>query len=158
MCDYELSLRNAAKQVWNGAAVKGCWFHYVQAIRRRIVATKSLSILIQKNKFAFNVMQMFFKLPLLPLKYMEKGYYSIMEYQKAHNLFEQFSFFNKYFTKTWKNKYSFSSLSVSNEVHRTNNFIESYNAKIKKIIFRNPSIYSFLSKKHYFTYILIITI
>lgn len=146
ICDYEFPLRNAAKRVWSNVKIIGCWFHYVQAIRRKMLGIKSLSTLIKKNKLALNVMQMFFKLPLLPLKHMEKGYLYIIGYQKVHKIQKEFRVFNKYFHSTWVNKFSFSAISVSDEIHRTNNFVESYNSKIKKVIMKNPSIYSFLSK------------
>lgn len=144
VADYEFSLRKAAKQVWCKAKIIGCWFHYVQAIRRKIWGKKSLANVVRKNKFASNIMQMFFKLPLLPLKHIEKGYEYILAYEEFHGIQNNYLLFNKYYHKTWVNKFSFSAISVSDEIHRTNNFVESYNCKIKKVIKKNPSIYSFL--------------
>ena len=146
MCDYEMSMRKAAKEVWTNVQVKGCWFHYIQAIRRKIISLRHLSRFIKINQFAYSTMQMFLHLPLLPIEKIENGFNAIVEFQLFHDLSQHFDEFNKYFANTWKNKFSFSSLCISNEIHKTNNYIESYNAKIKRIIQRNPSMYNFLSK------------
>ena len=36
MLDYELGLRNSLKKVWPNIRLTGCWFHYTQAIWRKV--------------------------------------------------------------------------------------------------------------------------
>jgi hypothetical protein len=150
MSDYEMSMRKAVRKVWTKSVLKGCYFHYLQAVRKRIKSSKYLTKLIQKNKLAYNVMMLFHKLPLLPFNHINNGYEAIIQYQKFNGLLNSFENFNNYFSKTWKNKFSFSTLCISKEKHKTNNFLESFNSKVKKIISKNPSIYTFLSKYNFF--------
>lgn len=40
MTDFECSLRNAAKNIYSEATIQGCWFHYIQCIRRQAKSRK----------------------------------------------------------------------------------------------------------------------
>ena len=38
--DYEKSIWNSLRKVWPESAVRGCWFHYTQCIRRKVIDCK----------------------------------------------------------------------------------------------------------------------
>lgn len=148
MIDYEASMRKAVRVVWENASLKGCYFHFTQAIRRRVNSIKALSYLVKSDANAFKIYKMFMKLPLLPLEKIESGLQTILKFQDDLKLSKNFKSFNNYFISTWVKKFSYSSFCVSKEKNKTNNYTESYNAKIKKYIQKNPSVYSFLGKLH----------
>lgn len=50
MTDYEPGLRKALKTVFPSAILKGCWFHYCQALRSRILKIKGFGKLLKKNQ------------------------------------------------------------------------------------------------------------
>ena len=146
MLDYEASMRKAVRKVWKNTSLKGCYFHYTQAIRRKSNSIKALSFLIKNNPNAYKVYKMFLKLPLLPMKKINAGLRSIIKFQNTLKLTKYFKKFNIYFVNTWVKKFKSTTFCVSNERNKTNNYTESYNAKIKKFIQKNPSIYTFLGK------------
>jgi hypothetical protein len=55
-----------------------------------------------------------------------------------------FAEFNLYFKRQWMQKVTAAGFSVYGEDDRTNNFVESFNSKLKRKIRTNPSIYAFL--------------
>lgn len=142
MSDYEASLRKAIKKIWKNAEVLGCYFHFIQAIQRKAKSISELSSLIRDDANAFKIFRLFMRLPLLPEKYIEKGLSAIILYQNQHGMHQKFLAFNEYFRSTWMTKLR----SYSEETMRTNNITESFNAKLKRKIKRNPSTFSFLSK------------
>lgn len=63
--DFERGLRNAIINVFPLTKIRGCWFHYIRAIKR--AATKKIPnflILLKKNK---KILQIYTKFLLLPL-------------------------------------------------------------------------------------------
>lgn len=149
MLDYEASLRKAVKSVWQNASLKGCYFHYTQSIRRKVNSLKKLSRVIKNNNMAWTIYKMFIKLPLLPMQMIDKGLKSIFNLQKKLKLSSKFKIFNSYFLTIWVKKFSYKTFCISNERNKTNNYTESYNAKIKKFIKKNPSVYGFLGKSKF---------
>lgn len=142
MSDFEASLRNAIKETWENSLILGCRFHYKQALRRKMMSIRGMKIHIQGNAYAQYIKKFFTNLPLLPQNLIFEGFDEIMRYQRMHNQTHKFKKFNKYFVKVWLN--NLKSYKVND--HRTNNFAESFNAKFKRIMHRNPSTYAFLSK------------
>lgn len=141
MSDYERGMRTAISKVWNNAILSGCHFHYKQAIRRKLISY-GLKKIIETNIHARNTLKFFMALPLLPQNQIMKGFEEIIDYQRKHSLTRKLISFNKYFVKTWlKNLKSYKL-----KDHRTNNYAESFNAKLKRKIQKNPSTFMFLSK------------
>lgn len=142
MCDYEPAIRVAAKNSWMECKILGCWFHYCQAITRRIKTIDSLAKLRKTNYAATVCFKMFLNLPLLPQDKILEGFQEIISFQKDNNFHKEFIVFNKYFLNNWLNIL----ISYENILHRTNNVNESFNAKIKRKIGRNPSTLKFLGE------------
>ena len=36
LCDFELAIHNAVEAVWPSTAIRGCFFHYEQAMNRKL--------------------------------------------------------------------------------------------------------------------------
>ena len=45
--DFEKDLRNAIKKVFPETRLKGCWFHFCQAIRRKAMQLQELSVVLK---------------------------------------------------------------------------------------------------------------
>lgn len=146
MCDYESSIRIAAKKTWENCEILGCWFHYTQAITRKMKTISEL-VLLRKNNFAAMMcFKLFLNLPLLPQEKIVEGFEEIISYQEENKFKSSFLVFNNYFVNYWLKSLT----SYENIIHRTNNVNESFNAKIKRKIGRNPSTFKFLGKLTFF--------
>lgn len=141
MADFEKAMRRGAIDTWNCVTL-GCYFHYTQCINRRF----KQNLLIQQQKNNQNLLKVkkyFMKLPLLPKNYVNDAFIEIKKFQKNRNLSNIFKEFNNYFYKNWL---SYLSSSTTNLSLLTNNISESFNAKLKRKIRRNPSTMAFLGK------------
>lgn len=141
MSDFEAGMRNAIKETWEDCVLLGCDFHFKQALRRKMSSISGLKGHISRNIYAANVLKLFMSLPFLPQKFIAQGFSEIVLYQRRHHQSHKFLKFNKYFVRTWL--HSIRSYKIDD--HRTNNIPESFNAKLKRHIHRNPSSYAFLS-------------
>lgn len=82
MVDYEKAIHNALRTVFPNIQVKGCWFHFTQAILRNLgsVGLKSK----YKNNLEFRlIIQHLFNLALIPLEEIDKVYNQICDLLKA---------------------------------------------------------------------------
>lgn len=152
MCDFERAMKNAAKSVWRSCIIRGCLFHYEQAILRKAKRTPKIAKGLKKSTHVKQVMKMMAKIPLLPEDKLEEGLLETLNYQKTHRLSKMFKTFNQYYIKQWS-KQCF----ISDDFDLlTNNFCESFNSKLKRLIHKNPSTFMFLSKIDFLEKIFII--
>lgn len=63
--DFEKSMRNAILSVFPHTKIKGCWFHFCQAVRRKASKIKQLSRFLQTSTEAKRIFQKILVLPLL---------------------------------------------------------------------------------------------
>lgn len=63
--DFEKSMRNAILSVFPQARLKGCWFHFCQAVRRKASKLKELTKFIRNSTEARRIFQKLLVLPLL---------------------------------------------------------------------------------------------
>jgi hypothetical protein len=146
MCDFEAGMRKGMTSVWPSALISGCWFHHSQCLRRKKMSLPEMNKLVKHNRDAELIFNLFLKLPLLPKEAMQHGLKQIFALQKKHHLTKGFRIFNAYYVKNWIDRMETKEFNVSDLQHRTNNFAESFNAKLKRHIHRNPSAYMFLGK------------
>lgn len=95
---------------------------------------------------------MFVRLSLLDPQQADAGIKVIFEYQSKNHLMEIFDQFNKYFIAYWMKSVGPNGFCVGNLKHRTNNSVESFNAKLKRKLQKNPSAYSFLRQYYSFVH------
>ena len=65
MMDFEFSARKAAKEVWNGIEIRGCNFHFAQALRRKAKTFPRLSFMLRQNQAARTALNMYIRLSIL---------------------------------------------------------------------------------------------
>ncbi|CAF0894177.1 unnamed protein product [Brachionus calyciflorus] len=132
MCDFEPALLKSIHSVFPGINLKGCWFHFTQAIRKKIFLFGYKNIYLHNYKFKFWIKR-FMALALIPLENIKNGIDIIVEEipEKDEKLIE----FIKYFKKQWLNG------SISPEIwnhhfsqKRTNNNLEGFHSKLTNFI------------------------
>ena len=159
MSDFELGIRGTIKQTFDGALLKGCYFHFCKAIWGKI---KKYNLF--KKELRINTLILAFIIKSYPFikennreKYCEK----IEEYCK--NLKGNYIKLYNYFSKYWKtNKlFNFTYLNDNRILKRTNNVVENFHSKLNRYIshFHPKSSYLVnelkkLTKEYYDSYII----
>lgn len=146
MSDFEFAMRSAASKTWPECRLVGCMFHYVKALQRRSKRSRTFSRFIIENPHASRALKMFFRLCLLPPEAITTGGLAIRDFMVENNILDEFSEFNRYFVTYWIKKITPAGFSVYGRRHRTNNLLESFNAKLKRRMRRNPRFFLFLGK------------
>lgn len=153
MLDFEISARNAARNIFPGVKVHGCMFHFCQALRRRYMDDSDVKSLILKNvPNAKLVIKMFMRLAFLPANQIPAGISAIKEKQRVWKFEKKFEAFNKYFDRTWNGTFKPQEWSGHALDQKTNNYMESLNSTLTKLLGKNPSIYTFLDGLQTFCY------
>lgn len=142
MMDFEKASRNAAKLIWKTASIRGCWFHFCQALRRKAMKIPKLARKLQKDKITKVIVHMFMALALLPLSSIREGLIQIIRFQKKKKLYQSFFSFNRYFMRFWMHNPE--NFCVHDLPRRTTNYVEGMNSMLKRDIRQHPNIYSFL--------------
>lgn len=108
--DFEIALRNALREILVDLILLGCWFHYCQALRKRIASEYQLFLLIRTNEEARLLYRKCQCLALLPADKIRPAFYQLAF--KAVQDFPQFLKFIEYFDKQWIRKEKPESFSV----------------------------------------------
>ena len=72
-CDFERGLINAIEAACEGGKVSGCWFHFCQAVKRK-VASEGLLATCNQNRKLKDWTRNFYPLALLPADRMREGW------------------------------------------------------------------------------------
>lgn len=131
--DYECATRKAILEQFPGVRLTGCYFHYIQALMkkgRRMGLLKDEELKSAINKIG--------ALALLPQNYVMEGFNSISKNVKNSKRWIEF---RKYWLFQWKN----ANISVYGLKHRSNNFSETLNRTINKLIgTKGPNIWKLI--------------
>lgn len=100
MTDFETGMRSAIKKCFPSAIIRGCWYHYVAAWRKRM-RMMGMTKLLKENKNAKKLKKMLMNFPLLPAELFENGYKFIKEQANSWKLFHSFKKFFAYFERQW---------------------------------------------------------
>lgn len=98
--DFEAGLRHAIRKRFPEARLRGCWYHYCAAVRKRLVKL-GLSKLFKSNDLAKIIKKQLMCLPLLPSEFFEEGYTYIKDKTIEWELFDRFAAFFKYYENYW---------------------------------------------------------
>ncbi|KAJ5079098.1 hypothetical protein M0811_14621 [Anaeramoeba ignava] len=126
-CDFEVSLQNAIKKVLPEAQLIGCFFHWKNAIRKKV--NKLCSELDENQKK--ELVESLEELTYIPLNMIEEKLKKI----KVH--FKGCEEFFKYFQKIWMRKYSPQIWNISSFPdlsQRTNGPLEGYHKRLNRRI------------------------
>jgi len=148
MADFEEASVNAFRQVFGDVSVGGCWFHYAQAIIKRLNKL-GLKTEYCSDDDVKNAVHSLVSLPLLPPSDMRAAVSDIKSSLNADsphiNRIQQLI---AYVNRQWIDKSSIGPerLSVRDSRSRTNNVLESYHAALRRRIkTSHPNLFVFLT-------------
>lgn len=132
--DFEVCAMKAIQTVFPEATVRGCLFHFTQAVWR-----KAKRHVLHKSKLSKSHVKRCMALAHLPQQFRSDGWLYIRgECVKKD---EKTTNFNNYFENTWlgkgflQDKWSFNGV-----MHKTNNAIESWNSRLNRKVKPKPNI------------------
>ena len=134
MSDWERGSRNAFRHAYPGIRIYGCWFHYTQAIWRKIQKCGLTSCYRNNPELALFVKKIM-AIPILPCDLIHSTY-SVLQTPALQPIDKwKLDSFLRYFEKQWLKQVN-PSFDLENG---TNNGPESYHARLKCLI--NPRIW-----------------
>lgn len=146
MSDFEMALLKACQAVFEKPC-HGCWFHYSQALMKRIRST-GLAQSYRTNDHVRHLLQKFMALPLLPSDQIEECF-QILNNDHVPNatpvLARKLQQFKRYLERFWIRKIQPQRMSVHGLDRRSNNTVESFHSMLKrKIKSPHPNLFVFL--------------
>lgn len=140
--DYECAMRQAIRTVVPTVKLLGCWFHYSQAIRRKVASLSELFDLVRSNEKIRNMYYKIICLALLPYDKIEKAFNELA--LEGLKLTKEFTPFVKYFQNQWLKRVGPKNFSVFLEETRTTCAAEGYNGKLGKQFQTHPNFFIFI--------------
>jgi hypothetical protein len=143
LSDFEQAVLSSFQSKFPGVVMKGCFFHYTQALWKNIV-DNGLRKAYKYDTRTRNWLEMFKSLALIPTSMINDAWCLILKY-RPHEESNKIQSFINYFHSTWLfgsyplklwNHYS------THRSPRTNNHAEGYNSSLSKFFGQdNPNIY-----------------
>ncbi|XP_044014013.1 uncharacterized protein LOC122856408 [Aphidius gifuensis] len=145
--DFEQALRNAAIIVFPHAQIIHCYFHYCQAIIRRIKSRKGEAAMIRLMTWDIGLafVRKILCLPLLPRNEIQQAYNFLIRNAPV-DVLRFFEDLVQYYPRTWLTQDRLTRLSVYQQADKTNNPIESYHRVIHTLFGPHPKIWQFTAK------------
>lgn len=140
--DYEIAMRQALKEVVPGIKLLGCWFHFAQAIRRKVASICELFELVRTNDKIRHVYYKIICIALLPFEKIERTFNELA--LEGLELTKHFTPFVKYFRNQWLKRVGAKNFSVFLEEQRTTCSAEGYNGKLGKKFRSHPNFFVFV--------------
>lgn len=144
--DYEAAMRSALLQVLPNVTVLGCWFHFTQALRRKMASLTNLYDIFRNDQTGLirDTFRRFQCLALLPVEDIEPIFLKISE--DALRISEHFAPFIDYFDQEWIKRVKPAHFSVFLKGTRTTSAAESFNARVNKSFKTHGNFYHFCEK------------
>lgn len=101
--DYETAMKNALRVCFPDSQLVSCWFHFVQAVRRKATKIPTLYHLIRTNPKAAALYYKFQAIALLPPNLIDKAFSDLSRDATKFNR-DAFQPFVDYFERQWINK------------------------------------------------------
>jgi hypothetical protein len=141
MIDFEISLRQAIQSFFHDVTIKGCYYHFINALWKK---AKQLKLL--KNNDKRRIVALAAALPLLPKEKINVGWEYIQSQMIPELSMEQFQ---KYFLKFWlKNDEFIEQWCMFGEKHRTNNYSEAWHFSINDKTSNKLTLFHLLKRLH----------
>ena len=146
--DFEVAAIQAAQEVYPDANIRGCFFHYSQAVWRK-VAEKGLAVEYRTNPDLQRHVRRAAALPLLPLNQVQDVWVDVLNNSPDLPDLPRLQQFNDYITATWVDDDARFQLLIWNQWAnlgpRTNNNLEGFHNKLKNRIRKaHPSLFEFV--------------
>jgi hypothetical protein len=146
MGDFEPASRNAIQEVFPEIEMRSCFFHFSQAVFRKII-TLGLTTAFKDNHGFNRWAKAVMSLPLLPSENMFPTW-NVLEQQFIDlEVVDQLKLtqFKEYFRNQWINGFHPTELAVQDYESATNNGAESFHSKLKFLIkVSHPNIWRFM--------------
>lgn len=144
LTDFEMALRNAIRNRYPEAVLRGCWFHFCQALRRKSIRL-GLHRLIKSDRDAKGAHRQLMCLPLLPNDNIIPGFDALMNEAKHLGIYRRMKDYFRYVRDYWlKVVHNKNPLSLCNVPMRTTSSVESLHSKNHKIFPKHPHIFKFM--------------
>ncbi|XP_046545931.1 uncharacterized protein LOC124256049 [Haliotis rubra] len=145
--DYEAAVISAISEVFPDSSVRGCLFHYSQALWRQVLE-RGLSRDYMNNPAVQAHVRRAAALPLLPLNQVQDAWFEVIEQSPDG---DRVAAFNDYVTSTWVEDDAKFPAHIWNQHEntgpRSNNHLEGFHSGLKKRIPRShPNIYQFVEE------------
>lgn len=140
--DFEIAMRQAIRKVVPGIKLLGCWFHYAQAIRRKVASLSELFELVRTQDQIRIIYYKMICLALLPYDKIENAFNELA--LEGLQQTKEFTLFIKYFQVQWLSRVGPKNFSVFLEETRTTCSAEGYNGKLGKKFQKHPNFFVFI--------------
>lgn len=142
--DFEKAMRAGIRKVSPNIPILGCWFHFAQALRRKMASFPNLFTLIRNNPAAKVIFRKFQSLALLPYDKINDAFVYLLREALQEKKMKEFSPFIAYFKKEWMEIVKPEYFSVFGKDVRTTGSAEAFNGKLNKKFRTHPSFYNFV--------------
>ena len=141
MCDFEQPIRSAFTECFgHDSAVRGCYFHFTQAVLKK-VSKMHLSGIYRQSESVRNSVRKLLVLPLLQPHQIAPAFESV-RMENADYLDQLY----RYFQLQWIERVGTDEISVNGLDDRTNNGMEGINAYLLSKIGSKPGFWDFLRR------------
>lgn len=104
--DYEIAMRNALRELFPNARLVACWFHYSQALKRKVAQIPNFERFLRGSVAAEEIYYKLQCLPLLPAHLIIGAFEKLkIEALKCDKM--KFTPFIQYFERQWIERVSF---------------------------------------------------
>lgn len=147
MGDWDAALRRAMSDVLPGLQLRGCHFHYSQALIKKASSDLHLARYVRSRGAVRSIIVTFCALPLLPAHEIWPAFSELVE--RIEHLGNELcrhrmSQFAAYFSHYWLDTITPELLSLFRVANRTNNAVESMNAIWDRDVENHPNIWDLL--------------
>lgn len=132
--DFETSAMLAAQKAFPEATLRGCIFHFKQAVLRK---AKKLG-LSKKSMLSRGHVKRCMALAYLPMTCRSDGWLYVLS--QCLKINDKIAEFNMYFENTWLQSFLNDKWCFNGVRHKTNNCIESWNSRLNKKINGKPNL------------------
>lgn len=136
-CDYEIAVIHAVQEVFANVSIKGCYYHFMNAIWRM-----SKKINFNKTKEGKHITRLSTLLALLPKNLIPEAYLYICDIAPKTDIFDKFI---QYFDDQWIKNITSDIFSCYGEKNRTTNAIEGWHRRLNTKIPQKPTLLQFIS-------------
>lgn len=152
-CDFEVTFINALRTQFRGVDIVGCFFHFKQALRRKLKKFRIDPLVISSLMNDDGLINILTIVPVSEILIKAIPYIRAHFPEGAYK--DAFNQFWSYFEKTWMNRYDPASWNIShllkdaegreNLINRTNNPLERFNRRLNDLGLVHPSMVQFVS-------------